>query len=495
MNKTAKILFIVGVFFASIFGAQSAFAEGETCETIAVNDVCVATFSDALTQLTDNVNNRIYENNVIVYADLEDAGTDYYIFPQNANITIDFNGHNVSVARQFVVFHTKVSLVGQGVFSTTTKFFINLAGSSSVDAENYTVFSVGEGVVLESNNTTANTIISMALSNSSWGTRKYGVVINLDGTLRTSYPDTDTIGIFILGTYGDAGAIINIGETGKIERMDVPVYAAGGVILTSAGEIHGITNGIEVRSGELNITGGSITVDAETKYDVGPKPTNGSSILGAAIVVSQHTTKMPITINISGGTFTADKAFVEANVINSPDASISLVTGVVTGGTFISTDNTGGAEAILSEHWTGFISGGTYSVKPKDEYIAPGYELKQRSESLWEVIPEGSEDQVPVDDDTNPAVPDTGFGAEIERFKSAKDGHSGNFIIILSLVAFYLVFIYKLWYNYLDINNKGKYESYRKTTHRDSGGSDNHGRRQRNYCRRTKGFTRRPGSA
>ena len=34
-----------------------------------------------------------------------------------------------------------------------------------------------------------------------------------------------------------------------------------------------------------------------------------------------------------------------------------------------------------------------------------------------------------------------------------------------------------MWYNGTDINIKGKrYESYRKTTHRDSGGSDNHGR-------------------
>lgn len=92
----------------------------------------------------------------------------------------------------------------------------------------------------------------------------------------------------------------------NLENNDpVAVYQPNNGVLNIYGGTIKSVNGsaVEIRAGEANISGNAVLVSqAETyskKYNE-----NGPTVKGAAVAVSQHITTEPITVNISGGTFT-----------------------------------------------------------------------------------------------------------------------------------------------------------------------------------------------
>ena len=104
------------------------------------------------------------------------------------------------------------------------------------------------------------------------------------------------------------------------------VYINGGIIESTGGTAiyHpqlgdiSINNGevvgacpIEMRSGNLNISGGYIhTTESNLQTR---NSNNGNTVYGAAVAISQHTTQKDININITGGTFEGPYALYEAD--------------------------------------------------------------------------------------------------------------------------------------------------------------------------------------
>ena len=74
-----------------------------------------------------------------------------------------------------------------------------------------------------------------------------------------------------------------------------------GTLTISGGTLKGGETGIEVRSGTLNVTGGTFETTATT-YSCNPNG-SGTTTVGAAIAIAQHTTNQQITASITGGTF------------------------------------------------------------------------------------------------------------------------------------------------------------------------------------------------
>ena len=122
-----------------------------------------------------------------------------------------------------------------------------------------------------------------------------------------------------------------------------------GTVTINGGTITGLT-GIEIRSGQLDVNGGTFISTAD-KYEEAENG-GGTTVTGAAIAVSQHTTKKDIKVTITGGTFRGQKAFVETNVQGTPeDGDITLT---INGGTFES--------AVESADITDFIEGGHFAL-------------------------------------------------------------------------------------------------------------------------------------
>ena len=112
---------------------------------------------------------------------------------------------------------------------------------------------------------------------------------------------------------------------------------------------------------------------------------NRTTSNGVAIAVAQHTTKLPISVKISGGRFSGYSALYESNPKNNSDPAISLE---VTGGEFSCIN--GGTVAVYSVDCTAFIKGGSYSSEPAAAYIAEGYGAVE-SEGIYKVLPSNAE--------------------------------------------------------------------------------------------------------
>ena len=166
-----------------------------------------------------------------------------------------------------------------------------------------------------------------------------------------------------IATNGDIlnedGPVVNIkkGAVVKSTGADgVAVYCAGNGTynIEDGATITGAT-GIEVRAGKLNVKGGTITGTAKeltSKANGG-----GSTTAGAGIAVVQHTTQLPIEVNITGGTITGAEALYVNNTQGNPTTAWAKVNVTVAGGTF-NTDVT----KFLGDKYVVNKNGNTYAI-------------------------------------------------------------------------------------------------------------------------------------
>ena len=145
------------------------------------------------------------------------------------------------------------------------------------------------------------------------------------------------------------GAVITANSTG--------IYAAGYAKWNIKDTtINGVDTAIEIRAGEMSIESGTFTASA-VPTEVTPNG-NGTTSSGSAMAVAQHTTKLPIAVSISGGTFEGYSAFYESNPQNNDEESIAKVNLEITGGVFNAVN--GGSVAVFNQDCKGFISGGVF---------------------------------------------------------------------------------------------------------------------------------------
>ena len=131
-----------------------------------------------------------------------------------------------------------------------------------------------------------------------------------------------------------------------------------GTLTVKGGEIVGANTGIELRSGTLSISRGTISC---TRTDNVTQPNgSGTTVSGAALAISQHTTNEAISVTISGGTFTGPYALYEEDLQDDKVSDIKIAN--VSGGTFNG--------KVYSENCTQFISGGTFSDPSALAYLA-----------------------------------------------------------------------------------------------------------------------------
>lgn len=183
------------------------------------------------------------------------------------------------------------------------------------------------------------------------------ITIKVDGTLVGQY-----YGININGTILNTEdcPIITLSETASLSGM-YGMYLAGYTNTTINGAtVTGSSSGIEVRAGSLTVNGGAITSTAEN-YSQSPNG-GGTSVIGAGIAISQHTTKLPINVTINDGTISGARSFVETNVQNEDETtSINMN---ITNGNFIgelTSDYSSNGDSLDE-----FITGGTYSTNIED---------------------------------------------------------------------------------------------------------------------------------
>ena len=197
------------------------------------------------------------------------------------------------------------------------------------------------------------------------GNTKAGVIVNINGGKVYS----DSYAIAGNGSSVLENTTINISGGKVFSNKDTAIYhPQAGTVTISGGEVYGVTGGVQMCAGTLNVTGG--TISATGNGDVSGKTGDGSIPDGAAVsIVNRAYPAGAPTMTISGGTFTsaAGVGAVQAygwknnsqQTWDKPNASVS-------GGTFSS--------AVKEEYCaTGYIptanADGTYGVK-EGVYVA-----------------------------------------------------------------------------------------------------------------------------
>ena len=376
MKTKYKILSSAFLTLAPMLGlTASPRAWADECTKFDYGGTCYETLAEAFTAL--KASNT--DGTIVLMSDLEDASNSNSMWSGAANTktALDLNGHNLTLtssSARIIVWGNEFSITGEGTMSLARDLPFAIIGS---DNENdagtaYTVLNVGKDVTL--NSTYPNNDDWYMIPFASNYSNKYGIVVNFDGKI-TNSTNVSGAGFYVNGNFKDADITLNIGSTAEINAKE-GAYIAGSAKVNFAGTINAEVYGIEIRAGELNVTGGTITVDGDTAYSVNPNG-NGSTTKGAAVAAVQHTTLLPLSVNISGGSLTAQVAFSEANPQQNPRDAIDRIQVAITGGEFTATN---GEPIVASEDVTEFITGGTYSKTPETQYIADDYTAYETSE-------------------------------------------------------------------------------------------------------------------
>ena len=177
---------------------------------------------------------------------------------------------------------------------------------------------------------------------------------------------------------------------GEVSAVLTGIYAPQpyGETTITGGKISGGDVAIELRAGTLKISGGTFNGGSGDPFQSTPNY-SGTTAKNAAVVVAQHTTKLPIDVQITGGVFNAEVPFVENNPQHNDAESIAKISLKISDGDdgVAPVFNATGDYSIFSEDIEGFIYAGRYTHDLPDEYVADEHGEIIESDSMDAVYP------------------------------------------------------------------------------------------------------------
>lgn len=303
-------------------------------------------------ELTDAFANSITGDVIKLTGNITDhqGGSSSLMVKDGKNITLDLNGHTISASgsnRTIVVNGGNLIITGKGTIKQLDHNAVNVWGSETAVNGVFSKLTVDKDVTLEGS---CGLGIFYDVKNA------YGVEVDFAGKINA----TD-VGFTINGIItNDNAPIVNIKNGASINvtgENGVALYLAGnGTTIIENGVTMTGAQPIEVRAGKLNVNGGTFT---STAKELSSKPNgNGQTTMGAGIAVVQHTTKLPINVNIKGGTFTGVKSIYVNNTQGNSAEDFAKVIVQATGGTF----NTEDITKFVASNYKANKTNGMYNV-------------------------------------------------------------------------------------------------------------------------------------
>ncbi len=180
---------------------------------------------------------------------------------------------------------------------------------------------------------------------------KNGYAIEGNGSSDDKYKNTKI-------TIHDGAVITSAGSTAIYHPQ------IGGALEIKGGTITGKNSAVEMRAGTLTVSGTPILEATSETYSC-IENSNGSTTIGAAVAVAQHTTKQPITVTISGGTFSGYHALSVKNPQKNAITSDTAVKVTVKGGTF---NSSGDDDAVVVDSTYFTATGNISNVSENSPY-------------------------------------------------------------------------------------------------------------------------------
>ena len=239
---------------------------------------------------------------------------------------------------------------GKNLFGNT---IVELYGSTDSSAQNYTNFTLGKDAkivsVKEANGVSVGNGYAVMVDNNNGSA--YGVNATISGTVEHAI-------LYVNGNIKNYnGSVANIVLT-DTANIDGGIYAAGYADWTIDGATVIGSTGMEIRAGSLTVDEGSVITGTGTPTTIKPNG-NGSTTDGAGIAVAQHTTELPINVEINGGKISGYTAFYESNPQENDPGAIAKISLAIYGGDFEAIN--GGVNSVFSDDVKGFVHGGSFS--------------------------------------------------------------------------------------------------------------------------------------
>ena len=294
------------------------------------------------TALPEAVNNVIKLNDNVNLAAMAVVGE------EGSNLTLDLNGFTITGSGTVLDVYGTLKIIDSSSVKTgkvvsTDKNAMWINNNTKVTMEAGTFEGEAYGIVV------AGKYAEFTM-NGGAAKGKVGSGISGNGNETDGTPDFAPTTITING--------------GVVTGSDAGIYHPQvGTLNINGGSISG-GSGIEMRAGTLNVTGGTITATAGS---VAVTPNGGGpTTVGAAIAVSQHTTKHEITVNVNGGELTGAAAIYESNPQENAETDTNKIAITVNGGSL---------EGKVQKESTAnmVIKGGTFNdTESIENYLADG---------------------------------------------------------------------------------------------------------------------------
>ena len=347
--------------------------------------VLAETLQEAVTKAADNTIVRLLQT-------YDASGKGTLTIDNGKKITLDLGGYTLTLSR-FDLKHGQLTVQNGDVECSGQAFNVYAAPASDDSSDYYTKLTLAKDATINA----AFAICLFPAPNSNYGANS---AIEVYGEIKNG-------GIFVSGNLGnDTASAADIVASGKVPT----IHIYEGAVVTSSTEAQGIAmNGlayvtvdggtitgseaIGVKRGKLTVNGG--TFISNGKYvDPAEANNNGTENTGATIsITSTYNYAGTIDVTIKGGTFTSEKASAVylGHSKKTNDEYNAYKNGVslnISGGTFISADvgpvyiaDTIEGDQAYSKQ---VITGGTFSVKPDEAYLAEGYQAVHRGDQ-WGV--------------------------------------------------------------------------------------------------------------
>lgn len=305
------------------------------------------------------------------------AGNQTIHLADGRKLTLDLSGFQVGFAQgqTLRISHGDLTLTVQGKLyeQQSQDAPVTLWGSDDPDTEANTALTVGKDVTLEGR-------YGLWIGPGEEGQKACGVSARIYGTVKST------------ASPSDGGSALYLSETAWAEEGNVPKILLDGATLTALGgtgiylggyaqttvtdsavnAAQGGT-GIVLSAGDLSIHGDTVVTGGTGSFDAEPGG-DGSALEHVALAVVQHPDQLPVSLTVTGGTFTGGGALLEQNTQSGEPEATAKIQLSITGGRFHG--------PIYSENKTGFVSGGTFTAHP-GPYLADGFAVEDSGDPIY----------------------------------------------------------------------------------------------------------------
>ncbi len=183
----------------------------------------------------------------------------------------------------------------------------------------------------------------------------------------------------------NASFTVNDGTFTSLAAHAMYLPQKDGITNINGGTFTGALNAIEIRAGNLNITDGTF-ISSSSEYNVSLN-NSGTTFKGSAIGVSQHNTRLPINVNLTGGIYMAKVPFAIENPNGTSEEDLAKIHVNIEKTSskplkFVSS----GDETVRSVIDSKFIKGGLYTHSVSN-FIVSGYKELETNDG-YEVVKE-----------------------------------------------------------------------------------------------------------